>query len=443
MKCLICGQESHKYICDSCKDKTDIDELCNEVVAYIPGLLRSSRMKPLWEEIAGNFERKEEFARIAYELADELGTPRKEYQKIHSLAGKKIYVAKKDRELLYKNFSMIDGNKIPDKEMARVEGLMLSALVGDYKYSEAENFVDSILEKDDIPWQAYYAIADFYNKTRRYDTVEKIMETAIEKYSTYDGIIRQYQSILESCKNYKMAKLKGTKEYVPNPKEDKKKVVDSYFDYLESIGVEYCNNKRQKAEPKALPKAGYPEPVIINTPNFDTFVAYDFETTGFSPAHDSIIDFGAVRVVDGEVVESKEFIFSEFAKPYKKLLTEEITMITGITKEDLADARKMWEVAKDFLEFVGDDILVGFNNASFDAKFLARAGRYAGVVVNNPNFDLLQYIRSNKESLGFSGKSMNLESVSKLYGIENPQAHRAWADALTTAKLFMKIKQGL
>ena len=61
------------------------------------------------------------------------------------------------------------------------------------------------------------------------------------------------------------------------------------------------------------------------------------------------------------LVESEEFIFQEFVRPFKKRLSTKITELTGITKEKLEDARQMWEVIPEFMEFVGYDILVGYN----------------------------------------------------------------------------------
>ena len=71
----------------------------------------------------------------------------------------------------------------------------------------------------------------------------------------------------------------------------------------------------------------YPDPVPkeIRDANFDTLVAYDLKTTGLSPKTESIIEIGAVKVFGGKVIESRDFVFQEFVRPYKKGLREEIT----------------------------------------------------------------------------------------------------------------------
>ena len=42
------------------------------------------------------------------------------------------------------------------------------------------------------------------------------------------------------------------------------------------------------------------------------------------------------------------------------------------------------------MKFVGDNILVGFNNVRFDSKFLVRAGRYSNLIIENPHFDVMR-----------------------------------------------------
>ena len=87
----------------------------------------------------------------------------------------------------------------------------------------------------------------------------------------------------------------------------------------------------------------YPDPVPkeIRDANFDTLVAYDLKTTGLSPKTESIIEIGAVKVFGGKVIESRDFVFQEFVRPYKKGLREEITQLASITRENARSARQM------------------------------------------------------------------------------------------------------
>lgn len=196
-------------------------------------------------------------------------------------------------------------------------------------------------------------------------------------------------------------------------------------------------------QPPKISVDDYPAFVDRKNANFNSFVAYDFETTGFSPKSDAIIEIGAVKVVNGVVEDAKAFTFQEFVKPYKKSLNSRITEITGIKVSDVINARQIWEVMPDFVDFIGDNILVGFNSASFDSKFLTRAGRLSNIIIRNEQFDVMRYALANKSTLGLYDGKASLAVLSNKFHIVNPQAHRALADAITTAKVFLAIKERL
>lgn len=166
-----------------------------------------------------------------------------------------------------------------------------------------------------------------------------------------------------------------------------------------------------------------------------TFVAYDIETTGLSPENDCITEIGAVLVRDGEIVDS----FQELVRlPEGKLIPPRVVELTGITNEMVADARSADEVLQAFLDFAGKETLVGFNNARFDNLFMAKAAYMAGVTIENDYFDV--YYPSGKYAHANGLINARLCTVSEHFKIENPQAHRAMADAATTAKLFLELQ---
>ena len=97
------------------------------------------------------------------------------------------------------------------------------------------------------------------------------------------------------------------------------------------------------------------------------YVSVDVETTGLAPKQDKIIEIGAVRVRDGQIVES----FTSFVNP-GRILPAHITELTGILQEQVDEAETMESVLPAFLEFAGDLPLVG-HRILFDYGFLKRA----------------------------------------------------------------------
>jgi DNA polymerase III epsilon subunit family exonuclease len=102
---------------------------------------------------------------------------------------------------------------------------------------------------------------------------------------------------------------------------------------------------------------------------FTSYVVFDLETTGLS-RKDEIIEIGAIKVVDGNEVSS----FAELVKP-EYPIPPFATIISGITNEMVADARKITDVLADFLMFIDGFVLVGHNIASFDIPFIKRVAK--------------------------------------------------------------------
>lgn len=438
--CLNCGKEYDGCLCETCRGTVNIENLCQRIVEYRPG----SGENPLWDQAAMELSSMGNFRNVVFALADELPSPRKEYWKILSLSGTSANVQKNNRSWLYETYACIkDAEGLSRSEMNRVKGMIHGALFMDYRYEEADLLAGELLEEDNLPTQVYYNLADFYSKTRRYDEADDAMNAAAELYGANQTAVL-FGKIAENNRKYREKEAAGKQQYMPNPKEDKEAARKAYVDYLASIGIDAEMPEvsvSRKNIPDRIPKDQYPDPKEIRDADFDTFVAYDLETTGLSSKTDAIIEIGAIKVVGGKVIESQEYTFQEFVKPFKKSIREEVTELTGITKEDVKDARQMWDVFRDFMRFADGCILVGYNNVKFDSRFLVRAGRYANIIMENPQFDVMKYAEEFRARLGLTDTKISLGTLSSKLGVENPEAHRALADAITTAKVFLKLKE--
>lgn len=97
-----------------------------------------------------------------------------------------------------------------------------------------------------------------------------------------------------------------------------------------------------------------------------SFVAFDIETTGLSPLTSSIIEIGAVKIVDGQITDS----FNELIDPGFSLGMQ-TTELTGITTDMVKGKPDISVVLPKFLEFVGDLPVVA-HNAKFDYNFIKK-----------------------------------------------------------------------
>ena len=158
------------------------------------------------------------------------------------------------------------------------------------------------------------------------------------------------------------------------------------------------------------------------------YVVFDIETTGLSKKHNKIIEIGAVKVKDGEVVDT----FSEFINPGVPI-PYQIEQLTSINDDMVKDA--MFDViVPRFVEFCGDDIVVA-HNASFDTGFVRMNAEELGLKFDNTVLDTMTLSHILLPELG----KFTLDRVCKELKVVNAHHHRAIDDAEATAKVFFKL----
>lgn len=160
------------------------------------------------------------------------------------------------------------------------------------------------------------------------------------------------------------------------------------------------------------------------------FVALDIETTGLNNERDEIIEIGAVKYRNGEVVER----FDSFVRPIGKV-PKFIHFLTNISSEDLKTAPLINDVLNDFLKFIGKSILVG-HNLSFDLSFINyKLAEYKGFPLANPQWDTVELSRIY---LPFT-EDHKLGTLARYFDISLENAHRADADAEAAGELLLRL----
>lgn len=161
------------------------------------------------------------------------------------------------------------------------------------------------------------------------------------------------------------------------------------------------------------------------------FVVFDLETTGSKTPSCRITEVGAYRVKNGAVIGE----FHTLVNP-KTPIPSFITQLTGIDDEMVADAPVFADVAHNFLEFIGDSILVA-HNAGFDMRFLNNEiGRvFPEYRLANPCLCTVQLSRKLLPEI----VNHKLKTVAEHYSIDLYNHHRAAADAHATAHIFINL----
>lgn len=164
------------------------------------------------------------------------------------------------------------------------------------------------------------------------------------------------------------------------------------------------------------------------------FVVFDIETTGLDPSIDEIIEIGAIKVKNNKVTEK----FHSLIKPNYKI-DAFITNLTGITNDMVEEAPRIDEVLEKFLNFIGNNILVG-HNVHFDINFV-----YDNLVKTNcsplkNNFiDTLRLARRILPEL----KHHRLKDLANHYNIDLEGNHRAIKDTEITLSLYWKLEEAI
>ena len=168
-----------------------------------------------------------------------------------------------------------------------------------------------------------------------------------------------------------------------------------------------------------------------------TYVVFDLETTGFNAGGaDSIIEIGAVKINNGEIIDR----FDELINPGRKLPSK-ITELTNITDEMLKDKEDEETVVKKFKQWVGKLPMVA-HNAKFDVSFIVMAhSKYNLGEFTNTVIDTLELSRAL--DTGYSRHS--LSALVKRYDVpwDESAHHRGDYDAEGTALVFHKMLKKL
>ena len=161
----------------------------------------------------------------------------------------------------------------------------------------------------------------------------------------------------------------------------------------------------------------------------DEIVCFDIETTGLKVTQEAITEIGAVRLRNGEIVET----FQTFVDPERRL-TPEIIGLTGITDDMLRGAPKLKDALTAFLAFAGGAPLAA-HNAEFDISFIRAGCRKCGIPFEPTYIDTHILAQNLLPGLG----KYKLDIVAEHLQLPQFNHHRASDDAVPVAQMLTKF----
>lgn len=162
--------------------------------------------------------------------------------------------------------------------------------------------------------------------------------------------------------------------------------------------------------------------------NHVIFVAFDTETTGFSPKNERIVEIGAVRFRgDGEILAVTNWLINpEMPVPFYA------TEVHGITTEMVSNAPVFAAVWPEFAAFCEGNVLLA-HNAIFDLGFLraelVRAGIELPALTVGNTLPLFRCWFPE-------APSHSLEPLSLFLGVQGENYHRTEADSFHIINIF-------
>lgn len=163
------------------------------------------------------------------------------------------------------------------------------------------------------------------------------------------------------------------------------------------------------------------------------YTVIDLETTDKYINHCDIIELSAVKVRNNQIVAN----YSELVCPPSSIPLN-IQMLTGITDEMVAKKPSIDDLIEAYIDFLGNDILLGHNIASYDTNIIYDVyQRVTGKYLKNDFLDTYRYSRY----CNINTNDLKLNTIAAYYGIVNENAHRSLSDCITNHYVYQKMKK--
>lgn len=156
-----------------------------------------------------------------------------------------------------------------------------------------------------------------------------------------------------------------------------------------------------------------------------TFCIVDIETTNSDVAQGEIIEIGAVKMKNFEIVDKFNTLV------YAEEVPEPIVKLTGIDAEKLKDAPALSEVLEKFRVFLGDSLFVA-HNVNFDYNFISETMLKCGFgpLLNRK----LCTIELAKKTI--PAERYGLEHLREQLGLNEGELHRGYSDAFNAMEIL-------
>ena len=184
------------------------------------------------------------------------------------------------------------------------------------------------------------------------------------------------------------------------------------------------NNEKNTYTTNTLYKNGKARKLV------DDYIVFDLETTGLNANDDKIIEIGALKYKNNELIDA----FNVLINP-EIHISSRITKITGIDDDMVKDCKTIEKVLPDFINWIEDYTLIA-HNASFDLGFIeSKLFEQNLKLIQNKNIDTLYLARRYINDT----ENHKLETLKEYFNLKY-NSHRATDDCYVTNHVYQYCK---
>ena len=374
MKCFNCGKESNHYLCNDCIQPDVLDRIFNEIRSYKP----ETCTNPYLAEYVSGLTEKYAERDIIPEILELFEPAITDYYYC------RYY--KMTRDIRFEDAALDYLNK--HEFMNSHSQTVLYELLQYYNpndFIKPKRWCEVIGETDGLCCELYAEAAKYFAMIGEYDMADALTKKGSERLENSGAnalILYSPEGMVLRLEKQKGETLRyRTKPYWPKT-EERRRAIAMFYD---EKGIEY---PRIESKPKKVPESEF---APLNE-CFDDELS-EYCTFWSSEAYSvvsvkSIYQIGAVKVRDGEIVDT----FESFVRPWdanpsaRKTAAKE----ADVPLEVIESAEDVDLVMRKFFEFVGNDVLISTGALGNQAKLISRAARYAGMKeIPNKFYDIL------------------------------------------------------